>query len=332
MKFGILASHQFFPGADLPRSIGEVIEIVQLARELGYDSVFTINHFLGNLHTPQTISMTARLIDHSGTMQLGTGILVLPLFHPVHVAEEFATLDQLSGGRVILGVGAGYRKEEFNSFGIDIEHRGGRLSESIQLIRALWTDERVTYTGKHFTVQNQRIGIPPLQKGGPKIWVGAAARLPVQRAAAIGDSWFIPGSSPGQGYLPKHIAIYDEALARNGKPVEGIERPILKEMFVDEDGERARRVAVEHMKREYAAYGEYEALQWFNSRWQELVENALLVGTPAEVIAKIEGLAKHRINHVVMRTSWAGMDVQEAERNLKLFAEKVAPRFKARGV
>jgi alkanesulfonate monooxygenase SsuD/methylene tetrahydromethanopterin reductase-like flavin-dependent oxidoreductase (luciferase family) len=329
MKFGILASHQFFPGADLPRSIGEVIEIVQLCRDLGYDSVFTINHFLGNLHTPQTISMMARLIDHSGKMQLGTGILVLPLFHPVHVAEEFATLDQLSGGRVILGVGAGYRKEEFNSFGIDIEHRGGRLSESIQLIRALWSNEHVTFTGKHFNVQDQRIGIPPLQKGGPKIWVGAAARVPVQRAAALGDSWFIPGSSPSPSYLPKHIAIYDEALAKCGKPVEGIERPILKEMFVDEDGERARRVAVEHMKREYAAYGEYEALNWFTSRWEELVENSLLVGTPAEVIAKIEALAAHRINHLVLRGWWAGTEVQEAARSLKLFAQKVASRFKA---
>lgn len=329
MKFGILASHQFPRDADLGRSIGELIEYVQTARDLGYHSVFTINHFLGNLQTPQTVSMMARLIDHSGQMMLGTGILILPLFHPVHIAEEFATLDQLSGGRVILGVGAGYRREEFESFGIDMEHRGSRLREGIELIRALWTDETVSYAGEHFAIEAKRIGVAPLQPGGPKIWVGAGARIPVARAARIGDAWLTPGNSPSPDYLPKHTAIYNEALREAGKPVDGIERPILKEMFIDADGERARTMALEYLRREYAAYGQYEALDWFNSRWQELIDNSLLVGTPDEVTAKIAEIGRLGFNHFVFRSFWGGMPFAEAERCLRLFATEVAPRFTA---
>ncbi|MFL0671444.1 MAG: LLM class flavin-dependent oxidoreductase [Erythrobacter sp.] len=327
MKFGILASHQFPRDADLQRSIGELIEYVQTARDLGYDSVFTINHFLGNLQTPQTVSMMARLIDHSGDMMLGTGILILPLFHPVHVAEEFATLDQLSGGRIVLGVGAGYRAEEFDSFGISMDHRGGRLKEGIELIRKMWTDETISYEGEHFKIDQKRIGVAPLQPGGPKIWVGAGARVPVQRAARIGDAWLTPGNSPSADYLPKHVAIYDEALVAAGKPVHGIERPILKEMFIDTDGDRARTMAVEYLRREYAAYGQYEALDWFNSRWQELIDNSLMVGTPDEVADKIAAIGQYGFNHFVFRSFWGGMPFSEAERCLRLFANEVAPRF-----
>lgn len=331
MKFGILASHQFPRDADLGRSMGELIEFVQTSRDLGYDSVFTINHFLGNLQTPQTVSMMARLIDHSGSMMLGTGILILPLYHPIHVAEEFATLDQLSGGRVVLGVGAGYRQEEFDSFGIPMEHRGGRLSEGIELIRKLWTDETISYSGQHFQISEKRIGVAPLQPGGPKIWVGAGARIPVARAAKLGDAWLTPGNSPSPDYLPKHVAIYNEALTKCGKPLDGIERPILKEMFVDEDGERARMMAVEYLRREYAAYGQYDALDWFNSRWEELIENSLLVGTPDEVAQKIREISSHGYNHYVFRCFWGGMPFAEAARCLTLFANKVIPQFKGAG-
>lgn len=327
MKFGILASHQFPRDADLGRSIGELIEYVQGARDLGYDSVFAINHFLGNLQTPQTISMMARLIDHSGDMMLGSGILILPLYHPVHIAEEFATLDQLSGGRIVLGVGAGYRQEEFDSFGISMDDRGGRLREGIELIRALWTDEAVSYSGEHFAIENKRIGVAPLRPGGPKIWVGAGARVPVARAARLGDAWLTPGNSPSPDYLPKHVGIYNDALVAAGKPVDGIERPILKEMFIDEDGDRARELAVEYLRREYAAYGQYEALDWFNSRWQELIDNSLLVGSPDEIVAKIRGIAAHGFNHFVFRSFWGGMPFSEAQRCLTLFAEKVRPQL-----
>lgn len=325
LKFGVLASHQFPAGTDPGRGIGEVIDYVQVARDLGFDSVFTINHFAGNLITPQTISMTARLIDHSGSMTLGTGILILPLFHPLHIAEEFATLDHLSNGRIVLGVGTGYRKQEFDAFGVDHDTRGGRLGEGVRLIRALWGGEAVQFEGRYYTLKGPKIGIPPLQKGGPRIWIGAGARPAVERAARLGDCWFAPGNSPNPGYLAKHVGLYNDALAAAGKPVAGIERPIIKEMFVHEDGEHARRLALDYLRREYAAYGEYEALDWFNTRWQELVDNSLIVGNPVEVATRIRQTAAVGFNHFILRSFWGGMPFSEAERCLRLFDSQVRP-------
>ena len=241
MKFGILASHQFPQDANIKESIDGILGVVEYARDLNYDSVFTINHFVANLQTPQALSMTSKIIEISGRMQVGTGILILPLYHPVHIAEEFATLDHLSGGRVVLGVGAGYRDEEYEAFGIPKSERGGRLKESIEIIKLLWTGEPVHYEGKYYQLNGQKIGLKPLTPGGPPLWVGAGARAAVERAARLGDAWLTPGNTPNPDYFSKHLAIYDDARREAGLTIDGIERPIIKELYVAEDPEEARR-------------------------------------------------------------------------------------------
>src|SRR5690606_9411055 len=123
-----------------------------------------IHHYLSSLSTPQPLPLLSRLIDHSGTMQIGTGILILPLAHPVHWAEEIATIDQMSGGRFVLGIGAGYREDEFNSFGIDRRTRVSRMNEALECMQKLWTGEKVSHRGKHFELRDVRCSVLPVQK------------------------------------------------------------------------------------------------------------------------------------------------------------------------
>ena len=139
MKFGILLSNQYPRTDSLATRLQETVEFVTAAAELGFDSVFGVHHYLGRLQIPQPLTLLARLIPASGDMKLGTGIFISTLAHPVHIAEEVATLDQLSGGRVILGVGAGYRNHEFQSFGVDSKTVGRRFVESLEVLRALWS-------------------------------------------------------------------------------------------------------------------------------------------------------------------------------------------------
>src|SRR6056297_2452262 len=139
MKFGLALDHQYERGDDLGRRIDELVELTELARDIGFSSVYGIHHYLAPLQTLQPLTLLARLVPSSGAMSLGTGIYLAGLPHPVHVAEEVATLDQLSGGRAVLGVGAGYRDEEFDSFGIQRSSRGRRLVESIEVMRRLWS-------------------------------------------------------------------------------------------------------------------------------------------------------------------------------------------------
>ena len=326
IRLGLLASHQWPRELPLAESISGLVDLVQTARDLSFDSVFTINHFLGNLASPQPISMMATLISHSGNMQVGTGILLLPLFHPVHVAEEFASLDQLSGGRMILGVGVGYRKEEYAAFSVNMKKRGRMLEESLQVIRALWTCEEIDHEGEFYRVQG-KISCPPVQPGGPKIWIGAGARKPVQRAAKLGDAWFVPGNTPSPEYMPKHIAIYNEALAAAGKPTEGIERPLMKEVYVSHDPAQARKEVVHYMRKEYEAYANYDALRWFEDRWDEILEHSLLVGTPDQVVTKMRAFMDMGFNHFIVRPFWGGLPYATAERTLRLLAEEVRPQL-----
>jgi alkanesulfonate monooxygenase SsuD/methylene tetrahydromethanopterin reductase-like flavin-dependent oxidoreductase (luciferase family) len=328
MKFGIMASHQYPHEDDLGQHLRDLFGTVELATDLGFDSVWTINHFQSNLATPQPISMTAALIPHSGDMMIGTGILLLPLFHPVHVAEEFATLDHLSGGRVVLGVGAGYRDNEFAALGVDPDSRFRRLDESLRVIRALWSGETVDHEGEFFRLQDARIGVGPLTPGGPPIWVGAGGKKAVRRAARLGDAWYAPGNSPNPTFLPKHLAVYNEALAEYGKPLEGIERPVGVELYCAPTTGQAVDVALQFARREYSTYAEYPALRWQRDRFDELVRNTLLLGSPDALIERIRELADLGLNHLIFRPGWLGMPTEKVHESLRLFAKEVIPAFR----
>lgn len=328
MKFGIMASHQYPVADDLRKHLSDLFGTVELAAELGYDSVWTINHFQSNLATPQPISMMASLIPRSGNMTLGTGILLLPLFHPVHVAEEFATLDHLSGGRVVLGVGAGYRDNEFAAFGIDPDSRFRRLDESLRLIRKLWTGEPVTHEGEFFPLTDATIGIKPLTPGGPPIWVGAGGKKAVRRAARLGDAWYAPGNSPSTKFLPEHVAVYDEALVEVGKDPGAVERPVGVELYCAPSTEQAVEEALPHARTEYSTYAEYPALRWQRDRFDELVVNTLLLGSPESLIERISGLRDQGFNHLIFRPGWLGMPTERVRASLRLFADEVMPAFR----
>jgi alkanesulfonate monooxygenase SsuD/methylene tetrahydromethanopterin reductase-like flavin-dependent oxidoreductase (luciferase family) len=328
MKFGILASAQYPFEEDLQQRLGELWDLTERAAALDYDSIFMISHFMGNLQTPQTISMVAKLIQHSGSMTVGTGILLLPLFHPVHIAEEFATLDHLAQGRLVLGVGAGYRDNEYRAFGLDKSRRMGRMTESIELIRQLWTGEEVDYHGKHFTLEGEHIGIRPYQPGGPPIWVGAGAEKSVQRAAAIGDAWFAPGNSPKPGWLQNAIGWHDEALASAGKSREGREYPVVLQLFCAETTEEAQRLVRPYVQDSYFAYSEYSQLSWQRTAFEYLWDNVFLIGSPDHITEKVRALEAMGFNHIVFRPFWTKMPAGLAHRSLDLLASEVLPRFR----
>jgi len=327
MRFGILASHQYPRHEDLQQRLGELFDLVSFAAESGYDSVFTINHFLANLNTPQTISMTARLLDISGDMRVGTGILILPFFHPVHVAEEVATLDQLSQGRLVLGVGAGYRDNEFRALGVDKSERIARMRESIELLRALWTGETVQHRGRFFEVVDERIGIEPYQLGGPPIWIGGGAERAVRRAATLGDAWFAPGNSPDPRWLEKATRWHEEELAAAGRADMPRERPIIVELFCGPTTEAARETCRPYVRDEYFAYSNYEQLSWQRSMFDTLWDEVFVIGSPDDVAAGIGRLQELGFDHVIFRPFWTGMPAEISRESVRLVATEVMPRF-----
>jgi alkanesulfonate monooxygenase SsuD/methylene tetrahydromethanopterin reductase-like flavin-dependent oxidoreductase (luciferase family) len=145
MKVGLFINTQFPEGYNLRERVPEMVMQVRAARDAGFASLWFPHHWL--THPMQMLQITpvmAYVAAHAQGMTIGPNILILPPLNPVHVAEEAATLDVLTGGNYILGVGLGYRQPEFDAFGISLSERAPRFNESITLMRRLWTEERVT--------------------------------------------------------------------------------------------------------------------------------------------------------------------------------------------
>ena len=326
MKFGILLNHQFSRDDSLATRLEETVELVTAAAELGLDSVFGIHHYLARLQTPQPLTLLARLIPASGDMELGTGVYISTLAHPVHIAEEVATLDQLSGGRVILGVGAGYRHDEFQSFGVNFKTRGRRFVESLEVLRALWSGKPVTYEGEFYRLEDEIISFPPAQPGGPPLWIGANAPGTIRRAARIGDAW-LPSPNVKPRWAIGNLESFRQEAEAHGRLDQIRRYPILREMYVSTDRAQAEQEAGCFIRDEYLHYSGYH-LEFFDTMFDDLRQKAFLWGSPDDIAAGIDNLALAGFDHFMFRMSWLGMPLALTMKSLELLAREVIPRFR----
>jgi probable F420-dependent oxidoreductase len=165
----------------------------------------------------EALSVLTYLAGRTSRVQLGTSVLVLPYRQPLVVAKQWATLDALSGGRTILGIGAGFMREQFEALGMDIfDRRGAATDEAIRLFRAAWAPAaEVSFTGEVYRFQPVRFLPKPTRPGGPPIWVGGNGRRSIRRAAELGDGWH--AVRIGVNELRTGVATLHELLHLNGR-------------------------------------------------------------------------------------------------------------------
>ena len=158
MKVGLFINTQYPEEVDVPAQIPALVEQVRVARDAGFKSLWFPHHWLTEpMQMLQIMPAMAFLAAEAKGMVIGPNILILPLLNPMHVAEEAATLDVLTGGNYVLGAGLGYREPEFTAFGIPLAERAGRFTESVTLMRKLWAGGKITHEGKFFTVRDAGI-------------------------------------------------------------------------------------------------------------------------------------------------------------------------------
>lgn len=199
MHFGII-----LPNFDVHASPEGVRAVAEAAEELGFDSVWATEHIIvgaeavdpyGRVLDPLcTLSWIAGLTQRVG---LGTSIVLVPLHHPILLAKEAATLQELSGGRFRLGVGIGWHEEEFRFMGVSFADRGRRADEALRLMRALWSGER-GFHGDYWSFEDATFA--PLPSRQPEIWVGGGSERAVRRARELGDAWH-----PSRGVGPERV-------------------------------------------------------------------------------------------------------------------------------
>ena len=151
-------------------------ELAAAAEEAGFHAAFFGHHHFTPPYPASPWVVLSAIVARTSQLRLGTAIYLLPVHHPLDVAENVATLDRVSGGRAILGVGVGYRTYEYDPFGVPYHQRGARLTEALEVLPALWSGEPVSYEGRHFRFHDVTLFPTPVQKPHPPIWVGAVAR------------------------------------------------------------------------------------------------------------------------------------------------------------
>jgi probable F420-dependent oxidoreductase len=192
MEFGICIPHYGKP-IDIPK----ILDTVRQAEELGFDSVWVTDHIL----VPQTLEIIYR--DHmldplavlnyvaaiTTRMKIGTSVIILPYRNPIVVAKLLATTDQLSGGRLIFGAAVGWMEPEFAALRAPFAERGAFSDECLRLIKTLWTQEKVSFEGRYFTLADMQASPRPLQQPHPPIWIGGNSPRARRRVAEFGDGW-----------------------------------------------------------------------------------------------------------------------------------------------
>src|SRR5271156_3207188 len=192
MKFGLFVNTQQPRGDDPVLRFRQCVQQVIVARDNGFDAIASGHHYVSPPFIAlQNLPFLARLAADSGQMDLVLAVTLLALLNPVQTAEEIASLDVMSEGRVVFGVGIGYREEEFQAFGLQVSDRVPRMLEGLKLIKRLWTEDDVTHQGRYF---NLREATPTTRRGKnppPPIWIAANADKAVERTGRLGYPWFI---------------------------------------------------------------------------------------------------------------------------------------------
>jgi len=192
------------------------LEQIVSCEKIGYDDVWlTEHHFCEDGHAPSILPLAAAVAVKTKTIRIGTGVLLLPLHNAVRVAEDSATIDILSGGRFELGVGIGYRPEEFSALGVDISRRSELIDEGLEVIKQLWSGAPVNFSGRHYHLSDTQLSPLPVQSGGPPLWVGGFAPAAPKRAARLGAGYIGTGDMVEQA---KIFANEWDKLNRSGKP------------------------------------------------------------------------------------------------------------------
>lgn len=215
MRFSI--SLPLFRDRSHPDPYHQAYELAVLAEENGIDMVTTGHHHFrpGNQSDPLTFMAT--VAARTSKIRVTTGIFILPIQHPLQVAEQVATIDEASGGRITLGVGTGWFPPEYENYGVRFADRGKRMEESLQILRKVWTEENVSWHSDLFSFSEVTVHPRPVQRPNPPLWVAGGSKVAVQRAARLGDAWMwgpVENLSRGGGLCD----IYTAQCAELGRP------------------------------------------------------------------------------------------------------------------
>jgi alkanesulfonate monooxygenase SsuD/methylene tetrahydromethanopterin reductase-like flavin-dependent oxidoreductase (luciferase family) len=336
MRFGLFGAAQAQrggPDVDSAAGFNDYIEYLIEAEALGYHSSFIVeHHFTGFGQVSATLNLLSWIGAKTSTLRLGTAVLVLPWHNPVLLAEQAATVDLLSGGRLDFGIGKGYRYNEFAGFRIPMEESGARFEESIDIITKSWTsNERFSFHGKYWQFDDIIVEPPTRQQPHPPFWQGAGHAGSIRKVAARGHNLLLDQFASIDETINR-FNTYKSAMLASGFGFDPSQAGVARAFFVADTAEEKAAAVERRMTAQRRLHaisqrpdGNNTASIMAFSDTREASEESALYGTPDEICRKIERLQAQGIEYILLNGGGT------SRQNLQRFAREVMPHFQAEG-
>jgi alkanesulfonate monooxygenase SsuD/methylene tetrahydromethanopterin reductase-like flavin-dependent oxidoreductase (luciferase family) len=324
VKFGVFLNQYYM---DEAFEITDLYEQVDVMESVGFDSVTVGERHIHDEGLVEPLTALAAIAARTERLQLGTTAVLPALYHPLHLAEQVATIDHLSGGRMAFGAALGYRERELTPFGVALDDRVGMFLESLSLLKRLWNDESVTHDGDFWSFED--IYISPRPDNIP-VWIGGHADIAIKRAAYRGNAWIASASSTLED-LEQQITVYEDALDEFGMNRADNDAILMRDCYVADSAEEARETIEPYLLNLYQLYARwgqtYMDEHEIEVDYEELDEK-FVIGSPEECIDELRAYEELGIDHVLIRCQFPGQSQESTLRCLSRFGEEVIPAFR----
>jgi probable F420-dependent oxidoreductase len=340
VRFGIgLFTGQVPAGSErsFTQEYRDTVELVRLAEASGFDSAWVSEHHgASDGYLPSLLVMLAALAEATSTIRLGTGVILTPFHDPLRLAEDAAVVDQLSGGRLTIGLGIGWREEEFRMFGVPMRERLPRTLDTVAILRKAWTGERFSHDGEVYRVDRVRVTPPAAQPGGPPILLGGYVDAALRRAGEIADGHITDADDPV--HVRKALTLLEEGARAAGRDPDRLHLALMANAFVAED--RAWEIAAPGVLHQLGAYEawdaghdtpEHDSLEALGSD-EHAARRATAAGSPDDVAHALEPFVRSFGDRaeadLIVRLHYPGMGLDDAARAVTSFGERVLPMLR----
>jgi probable F420-dependent oxidoreductase len=285
---------------------GLVRRFLPRAEALGYEGLWVQEQIIGDYPILEPVTLLTYAAALTKKPHLGTSVLLTVIRNPVQLAKSLASLDQLSQGRLIVGVGIGGAHVPEAVFGVASEGRGRRFVEGLQVMKALWTQPRATMSGEFWRFENVAMEPKPAQKPHPPLWFGARDAVGLKRAARLGDGWMGAGSSSSADFV-KQVELLRRFLDEAKRDPNGFR--LSKRVYIAVDDDRAR--------------AERRLRDWFGMRYKnaDMASRVSIWGSRAECIDKLGELVRAGVQHLLLNPVFDEME------HLEVLAGDVIPNL-----
>ncbi|MFQ5896801.1 MAG: LLM class flavin-dependent oxidoreductase [Candidatus Methylomirabilia bacterium] len=305
VKFGAFLS---------PHPAEEQLALAQRVEALGFDSIWTGDHVSFYHPLYESLTLLAAYAGATRRIRLGTAVYLLALRHPTAVAKITSTLDVLSGGRLTFGVGVGGENpKEFEACGVPYNERGARVTEGIQVLRALWTQSPASFSGRFVKFDRVSIDPKPIQPGGPPIWIGGRSDAALERAGRLGAGWVSYVVTPDR--YAQSLEKIRAAAREAGRELSNFETAHLTFITVGTDYDKARGIWVGRLSKRY------------NQEFGPLAERYGFIGSRSNLIERIERFVEAGCHYFLLN---AICDIPDEREQFEMIASEILPHFRKR--